>query len=118
MKHLKENKNIRLTLLVILIGAFSFLSLAHEDRLGAVDQYNEDRIRIKEEALVILKSKCNYCHVKQNPFKVFTMKNMDRLALKIEEQVFVLKRMPKSESVKLSSQELETIKKWIDSTKI
>lgn len=77
----------------------------------------DDQQELKEQALVILKKKCNTCHIKQNPFKVFSTKNMDRFALKIEKQVFTLKRMPKGNSVKLTALERETLKEWIKTTK-
>jgi hypothetical protein len=38
---------------------------------------------LKAEAFAILNAKCNTCHRKQNPFRVFTLKNMNRHAARI-----------------------------------
>ncbi|MBA4057507.1 MAG: hypothetical protein C0490_22520, partial [Marivirga sp.] len=49
----------------------------------------------KLAAFEVLKARCNACHVKQNPGKVFTSVNMNSLAPDIYEQVFIRKRMPR-----------------------
>jgi uncharacterized membrane protein len=49
---------------------------------------------------------------------VFTMKNMDKRAKKIYKNVFELQRMPKGDDIKLSVQERESLKNWIQSLKI
>ncbi len=72
----------------------------------------------KTKAYNILENKCNVCHRKQNPFMVFTMKNMDKRAKKIYKNVFELQRMPKGDDIKLSVQERESLKNWIQSLKI
>jgi len=71
----------------------------------------------KEEAFEILKNKCNVCHVKENPSKVFTIDNMDRYNKRIKRQVFLFKRMPKGNKIKLSKEEKETLKHWIKTVK-
>ncbi len=73
---------------------------------------------IQKQALEILETKCNVCHRKQNPFKVFNSKNMNRHASKIYTQVFVKKRMPKGDKVKLSNEEYDTLKKWLNTQNI
>ncbi|MFK7774634.1 MAG: hypothetical protein AB8F94_21015 [Saprospiraceae bacterium] len=73
---------------------------------------------LKKAAFQILKSKCNVCHKKKNPFKIFTLKNMDRHAKKIHKQVFVYRRMPKGDSVKLTDEEYQTLKNWLQSKNI
>ena len=70
---------------------------------------------LAEEALNILKAKCNVCHRKQNPFKIFSQKNMKKHAPKIYEQVFVKKRMPKGDEIKLTEEEAQTLKEWLKS---
>lgn len=73
---------------------------------------------LKEEAYNILKSKCNSCHKRQNPFKIFSLKNMNRHAKKIHKQVFVYERMPKGNKVKLTKEEYQTLKNWLKSKNI
>ena len=70
---------------------------------------------LKAAAFEILKNKCNVCHKKQNPFKIFSLKNMDKHAAKINQQVFVYKRMPKGNTIKLTEEESSTLKKWLKS---
>ena len=73
--------------------------------------------KLKQEALLVLQNKCNVCHKKQNPFKVFKENNMSRLAPKIYEQVFIKKRMPKP-GQSLSDNEKSTLKEWLKTEKI
>ncbi|MCZ4410304.1 hypothetical protein O3Q51_15925 [Cryomorphaceae bacterium 1068] len=70
---------------------------------------------LKNRAYNILDSKCNVCHRKQNPFMVFNLKNMDKRAKKINKNVFELQRMPKGDEIKLTAEERETLKNWIQS---
>lgn len=67
----------------------------------------------KTPALEILKTRCNACHVKQNPAKVFTSANMNLLAADINEQVFIKKRMPRGNRVRLTLDEYNTLKNWL-----
>ena len=67
---------------------------------------------LKEEALLLLQTKCNVCHRRQNPFKIFKEKNMERLAPGIYEQVFIKKRMPKA-GQRLTDEERNTLKQWL-----
>ncbi len=43
---------------------------------------------------------------------------MDRHAKKIHKQVFVYRRMPKGDSVKLTDKEYQTLKNWLQSKNI
>ena len=70
---------------------------------------------LKVASFSILKAKCNVCHVKQHPRKVFTLDNMEELAPKIYKQVFVKKRMPKGKNITLTQEERQTLKQWIQS---
>ena len=72
---------------------------------------------LKEEAFQILDTKCNVCHRRQNPFKIFSLKNMDKNAQKINKQVFIKGRMPKGDEIKLTEEEYATLKAWIQSQK-
>ena len=69
--------------------------------------------QLKLEAFAILNAKCNSCHKRQNPFMVFSLKNMEKRAAKINQQVFVKRRMPKGNQTRLTSAEYETLKKWL-----
>lgn len=73
----------------------------------------------KEQKLAfeILDKKCNTCHTSKNPSKVFTLTNMNTFARRINRQVFVWKRMPKGNEIKLSDKEKKTLKTWINSLK-
>lgn len=71
----------------------------------------------KVAAFSILYSKCNRCHAKRNKRKVFTLENMDGLADKINEQVFVKKRMPKGNSIKLSQEDSKKLQNWLNTLK-
>ena len=72
----------------------------------------------KEKALHILETKCNVCHKKKNPFKIFNERNMEKHAPKIYQQVFVERRMPKGDEIKLSEQEYSTLLDWLKTQKI
>jgi uncharacterized membrane protein len=69
----------------------------------------------KQEALAILHTKCNVCHAKQNPRMVFTASNMDKRAGKVNWQVFILRRMPKGDAIRLDETERKILKQWIES---
>ncbi len=73
---------------------------------------------LKQQAFEILKAKCNVCHRRKNPFKIFSLKNMDRHAPKIYKQVFVKRRMPKGDKVKLTEAEYQTLENWLKSKNI
>lgn len=62
----------------------------------------------------ILNTKCNSCHKEKNPSKVFTVENMNGFAKRINKQVFVWKRMPKGNKIKLTNQEKAILKNWIN----
>lgn len=68
----------------------------------------------KGKALLVLQTKCNICHVRNNPFRIFKEKNMERNAKDIYKQVFVKGRMPLGNDVKLTEEERETLKKWLE----
>lgn len=67
----------------------------------------------KDKALSILQAKCNVCHIRQNPFRVFSRNNMNRNAANIYEQVFVKGRMPRGNEISLSEEERQTLKSWL-----
>ena len=67
----------------------------------------------KTAALKILQNKCNVCHKKRNPFMIFKQKNMDKRAKRIYKQVFVKKRMPKGDDIKLTLEEYKILEEWL-----
>ena len=67
----------------------------------------------KDQALTILQGKCNVCHERQNPGKVFTLSNMETHAPKIYKQVFVKQRMPRGNAIRLSQEEKDTLLRWL-----
>jgi uncharacterized membrane protein len=69
---------------------------------------------VKDQALTILQGKCNVCHERQNPGKVFTTANMETHAPKIYKQVFVKQRMPRGNTIKLSQEEKDTLLRWLE----
>lgn len=71
---------------------------------------------IEQKALDVLEHRCNTCHRKQNPFKIFKAKNLKKYAPLIKQQVFELKRMPKDGST-LSEAEQEALLDLIKSVK-
>jgi hypothetical protein len=74
---------------------------------------NDPLIELKQKAFEILDTKCNVCHRKQNPFKVFSLRNMNKHAAKIYKQVFVKRRMPKGDEIILTEQEYQILKNWL-----
>ena len=73
---------------------------------------------VKQAAFEVLQSKCNVCHKKQNPFKIFSLKNMEKHAPKIYKQVFIYKRMPKGKEIKLTNEEYQILENWLKSKNI
>lgn len=69
---------------------------------------------VKDRALTILQGKCNVCHERQNPGKVFTGSNMETHAPKIYKQVFVKQRMPRGNAIKLTPEEKDMLLRWLE----
>ena len=68
---------------------------------------------LKRAAFQVLETKCNVCHRKQNPFMVFKEKNLEKRAPKIYQMVFVERKMPKGDEIKLTNEEYATLEKWL-----
>ncbi|MEO1436397.1 MAG: hypothetical protein AAFV80_12730 [Bacteroidota bacterium] len=77
-----------------------------------------DPERVEGPAFDILQAKCNICHEKKNPSRVFTRENMNQYAKKINKQVFVFKRMPKGRNIRLTEEEYTTLKHWLHTQNI
>ena len=108
-----------MTIFITLCITIGFLSLNEAPTTEEVQAAPPRAIYddISTKALEVLQTKCNVCHVKQNPRKVFTPENMDGFAPKIYKQVFIKKRMPRGKKIKLTDEEYQILLTWITSTK-
>lgn len=110
-------------LIIVLITTLSFQSKDDFQSIEAYGKQNELPVSTapsmftKENALQILDNKCNVCHRKRNKKRVFTSENMDTWANDIYKQVFIRKRMPKGNKIKLTAKEYQELLTWITSTK-
>jgi len=98
--------------LLILTCILSIGNLSEDDQLNKMNTAN---ISLEQTmAFEVLKNRCNYCHVTQNPSKVFTLENMNDFTKRINRQVFVWKRMPKGKDNNLDATEKEILSTWIE----
>ncbi len=72
--------------------------------------------QIVEKAFLILQTKCNDCHGQKKKNAILTKENMNQFAEKINKQVFIKKKMPKGDEIKLTEEELGVLKNWVDIT--
>jgi uncharacterized membrane protein len=93
-----------ITILTILLLVTAALGHTQGNTTGTPEQDN---------ALKVLTEKCNVCHRRQNPGKVFTPGNMNDLAPAIYKQVFIRKRMPRGNTIKLSEADRKALMDWI-----
>lgn len=103
-----------LTPALMVVSAFNTPTDLHEKHHVRTDHDDQ----LKKEALEILNAKCNGCHRDQNPLMVFKEKNMSRRARKIYRTVFVEKRMPKGNEIRLTRAEYNQLEKWLKTQKI
>ncbi|MDW3193924.1 MAG: hypothetical protein R8G66_16240 [Cytophagales bacterium] len=106
------------TIVVIWIGILLATLILINQSKGEVSKqlltntsFNNDTL--KRAAFQVLESKCNVCHRKQNPFMVFKEKNMEKRAPKIYQMVFVERKMPRGNEIKLTNEEYTTLEKWL-----
>ena len=111
MRHFKSilSKSVAILFGIAIIYSFQ---LPDQSRKLALEPVREV-VDLKVEALQILQSKCNVCYKKKNPRRVFNLENMSDLAPKIHKQVFVKKRMPKGNEIRLTAEEYDTLKQWL-----
>ncbi len=103
-------------LIIISFGVlvhFSFPrhSQNHNDRSYTANAYEQNELT--QETLTLLQNKCNVCHKRRNPRKVFTRENMEDLAPKIYKQVIMKKRMPRGKNNQLTAKEYALLEKWL-----
>jgi uncharacterized membrane protein len=114
---------VTVRLLVTIFLALSASTLdAYSPVVSQIDQVDlhptNDPLRNPQvNAFQVLENKCNVCHRKRNRRRVFTKENMDAWSSDIYTQVFVKKRMPKGNNIKLNSNEYQDLLTWITSTK-
>ncbi|MBN4062289.1 hypothetical protein JYU20_03735 [Bacteroidales bacterium AH-315-I05] len=108
------------TLILLSILSSPFLLLQQQQEIIAKTEHSEfnQGPNPKLNAYKILQAKCNVCHLAKNPRKVFTIYNMDLLAPKIQKQVFVKKRMPKGNEIRLTQSEYDVLEKWLETQNI
>ncbi len=108
-----KNQTLRLGALIagfILLSAF----MVNTEVTKEEDPFSlESKDQLKTDAFEILDTKCNVCHRKQNPFMVFKPKNIENRAKKIYKMVFVERRMPKGNEVRLTDEEYSKLEKWL-----
>lgn len=96
-------------LMIAVLASFPFAA-----NCAAGREVPSDNARLKQTALSVLVQKCNVCHKIYNPGKVFTADNMEALAPKIYKQVFVKRRMPKGREIKLTPEEEQLLREWLE----
>lgn len=106
---MKKYLVVVLLLLIAALGSFPF-----QANHAATREILTDNARLKQTALSVLVQKCNICHKIYNPGKVFTADNMETLAPKIYKQVFVKRRMPKGRDIKLTPEEEQLLREWLE----
>ncbi|MEL6559613.1 MAG: hypothetical protein AAFQ94_15585 [Bacteroidota bacterium] len=74
-----------------------------------------DTVSLK--AFQILDTKCNICHMKRNRKRIFTTENMNGWSDDVYRQVFVKKRMPKGNKIRLEAAEYSLLFAWIKTVK-
>ena len=106
------------TILLIWTGIMMALLILANQAMG--DIKNESSFpsvasndALKKAAFNVLETKCNVCHRKQNPFMIFKEKNMEKRAPKIYQMVFVERKMPKGDEIRLTNEEYTTLEKWL-----
>ena len=111
MRQFKLNLSKIFTGLFWVVILFSFRFPAQTEALTLDRELEVADLKIA--AFQILETKCNVCHEKKNPRRVFNLENMSDLAPKIHKQVFIKKRMPKGNKIRLTKEEYDTLKYWL-----
>lgn len=108
--------NLKISILIILFASLTAFEIKQEVRLEPHSPTIRDPL--KQEVFNILDTKCNVCHRKRMPFMVFSEKNMTKRASRIYRMVFVEKRMPKGNEIRLSTDESTKLKQWLHAQNI
>jgi len=107
-----------LTFLIPVYVVLFFFTQPNGSNAQVVENHHTNGADVKVLAHDVLKNKCNSCHRTRNPSKVLSLENMDALAPRIYNQVFVLQRMPKGEKRRksMTAEELQSLKDWLGVT--
>ncbi|SDL92603.1 hypothetical protein SAMN04488514_103406 [Kriegella aquimaris] len=101
---------------IVLMIMFPLYLISLETRYPYPLNSNLTQKQPKDDALIILQTKCNFCHTLKKRTDIFTLENMDSLAVEINKQVFIKRKMPKGRKVALTPNEERTLKNWIELT--
>lgn len=110
---MRQQNTTKLLIIIFCLSILSGFSLHTTAEGSAAFHATDTTAEAKSVAFEILKARCNGCHVRQNPGKVFTSANMNSLAPNIYEQVFIRKRMPRGTRVRLAEDEYTTLRNWL-----
>ena len=103
----------------IVIPILLFMLKSTLEKVRDFDVKSLDRMvqtGLQKQAFTVLEERCNVCHVNKRRTDVFTLENMDSLAVDINEQVFIKRKMPKGRKIKLIESETELLKLWLADT--
>lgn len=78
--------------------------------------YQDSTDSLKLEALTVLENNCNECHSEKKPSYYFTAKTMDYFVAEINIEVFITGKMPKGKKNKLTAEDRETLRLWVEQT--
>lgn len=111
----KRSEKLLWWLVIIIAFLFStaFRLVGDISVTGHSSYQHETNDGLKLAAFEVLDTKCNVCHRRQNPFRVFSLKNMEKHASKIYKQVIVKRRMPKGDIIRLTNEEFLVLEKWL-----
>ncbi len=99
-----------ITAVLILFSSFDTTPEGANEHLPMLSTSEET---LKKQAFEILDTKCNVCHRKQNPFMIFKEKNISKRAKKIYQMVYIERKMPKGNEIRLTNEEYTTLEKWL-----
>jgi uncharacterized membrane protein len=103
---------LKYTLAFTVFLIISFFLTANSN-ISKTDSFSK-KIELHNDSIVmaIFQTKCNICHLKKKQ-TIFSVSNLHSNLNKINEQVFIKKRMPKGKKYTLTEVEYEIIGNWI-----
>ena len=111
---LNINESLILILFVLITTSLLGFKAKESAKTQSPISITDESEELKALAFQVLKTKCNTCHIKQNPFFIFTKKNMEKRAERINRAVYIEKRMPKADGEKLTQEESYILKRWLE----
>ena len=112
---MKKRFTTTLWLGVLTAGSIFLAAFSLKPGVAGVDHLFIPRSdnKLRKVAFEILDAKCNTCHRKKNPFMVFNEKNMGKRAPKIYKTVFIERRMPRGNEIRLTNDEYVKLEQWL-----